>query len=77
MQARTKRRAGSPILAAMGVAMVASDHHITPKPRTCFPPMRSAQIPPAIWKAKLTCKIDQLVAQAQTLLENFKFSVAG
>jgi hypothetical protein len=48
IHARTKRRAGSPIRAAIGVAMVAIDHHMTPKPSTCFPPMLSAHMPPAI-----------------------------
>ena len=48
MQARTKRRAGSPIFAAIGVAIVARDHQMTPNPSTCLPPILSAQIPPAI-----------------------------
>jgi hypothetical protein len=49
IHARTSNRYGSPSFAATGVATVANDHHITPNAKTCFPPMLSAKIPPAIY----------------------------
>lgn len=48
MKARIISRKGSPILAAIGVIMVAIDHQTTPKPNTSFPPILSAHIPPTI-----------------------------
>lgn len=39
---------GRPILAAIGVKTVATDHQTTPKPNTRFPPILSAQMPPTI-----------------------------
>lgn len=48
MKARMISKKGSPILAAMGVKIVAIDHQTTPNPSTRFPPSLSAQIPPAI-----------------------------
>eukprot|EP00963_Diacronema_lutheri_P005275 scaffold408_cov347-Pavlova_lutheri.AAC.49 len=52
MAALASSRAGSPILAAMGVRQVAKDHHTTPNPSTSFPPTLSAQTPPAICVSK-------------------------
>lgn len=72
MQARTKRRAGSPIFAAIGVAIVARDHQMTPNPSTCLPPMLSAQIPPAICNdnQSLDCHCHNIFAYFTTV-QNF------
>lgn len=48
IKARITSKNGSPILAAIGVRIVAIDHQITPKPNTSLPPILSAQIPPTI-----------------------------
>ena len=48
MNARTTSKKGSPILAAMGVRIVATDHQTTPNPKTFLPPTVSAHMPPAI-----------------------------
>mmetsp|Transcript_28317 Transcript_28317/g.92451 ORF Transcript_28317/g.92451 Transcript_28317/m.92451 type:complete len:241 (-) Transcript_28317:315-1037(-) len=47
MHARAARSAGKPSRAAIGVSIVATDHHTTPNPSTAFPPTRSANTPPA------------------------------
>lgn len=49
MKARTTNKKGNPSLAAMGVRTVATDHQITPNPKTALPPTVSAHIPPAIY----------------------------
>lgn len=41
-------RNGNPNFAAIGVRTVATDHQMTPKAKTRFPPTVSAQMPPAI-----------------------------
>ena len=48
IKARMTSKKGSPILAAIGVRIVAIDHQTTPKPKTSLPPILSAQIPPTI-----------------------------
>ncbi len=53
MKARTTSRKGNPILAAIGVRIVAIDHQTTPNPNTFFPPTVSAHIPPAICHSQL------------------------
>jgi hypothetical protein len=50
-------RKGSPIFAAIGVKTVATDHQITPKPNTSFPPTLSAHMPPTIYTAEKFKKI--------------------
>lgn len=47
MQARAASSTGRPMEAAMGVAMVARDHQMTPNPKIRLPPYLSAQTPPA------------------------------
>jgi hypothetical protein len=49
MKARVISKKGSPILAAIGVSIVAIDHQTTPKPKTTFPPILSAHMPPTIY----------------------------
>lgn len=49
IKARVISKKGSPILAAIGVSMVAIDHQTTPKPKTSFPPTLSAHMPPTIY----------------------------
>lgn len=48
MKARTMSKKGNPNFAATGVRIVATDHQMTPKANTRFPPTVSAQMPPAI-----------------------------
>lgn len=52
MHARAMSNTGRLTPAAMGVMTVATDHQMTPSPRTSFPPKRSATTPPITYVSR-------------------------